>query len=78
MAKAVAVIKDVYSDSSGVRVAYTVAIDDGKNFSADAAVSFAQTIPQFFTAARNKVSKDCATKGSTVLPDDVIICGGPA
>lgn len=79
MAKAVAVIKDVYSDPSGaVRVAYTVAIDDGKNFSADAPVSFAQTIPQFFTAARKKVAEDCASKGSTVLPADVVICGGPA
>lgn len=78
MARAVAVIKDVYSDSSGVRVAYTVATDDGINFSADATVSLSMTIPQFLTAARQKVARDCETKGSTVLPADVVICGGPA
>lgn len=79
MSKAVAVINSVVSDPNGnVRVYYSVAIDDGKNFAADAPVSFTQTIPQFFTAARAKVAADCASKGSTVLPNDVIICGGPA
>lgn len=79
MARAVAVINAVVANPDGsVLVFYSVAIDDGKNFSSDSPVSFTQTIPQFFTAARNRVSADCAGKGSTVLPADVIICGGPA
>lgn len=79
MSRAIATIQNVTAQQDGsIRVIYTVAVDDGTNFSADAPVSFSQTIPQFFTAARNKVSADCASKGSTVLPSDVIICGGPA
>lgn len=79
MAKAIAVIQAVFAGPNGaIIVSYTVAIDDGKNFSADASVSLSQTIAQFYTAARAKVAADCASRGSTVLPTDVIICGGPA
>lgn len=53
MAKAVAVINRVRAEASGqLVVSYSVAIDDGKNFDAEAPVNLSQTLAQFFTAAR--------------------------
>lgn len=61
-------------------ISYSVAINNngvGLNFAADVSVRTAQTIPQFQTAAKNKIVDDCAGRGITLTPADVIIFATP-
>jgi len=84
MVKAVATINSVNvltAQADGTfTIFYTVAVNNsgvGLAWSADAPVTAAQTIPQFQTAAKNKIVDDCAGRGVTLTPADVIIFATP-